>query len=813
MRHSLTVPWAHHSYAMQHAVEDHALISVTDLEGNITYANEKFQTVSGYSLDELIGQNHRIVRSEHQGSKFWAHVWSVISSGNSWSGQVCNTAKSGNVYWVDTRIVPLMDDTGQVEGYFSIRTEVTELVLARNKANAAVEAKTRFFANMSHELRTPMNAVLGMVRLLKHTPLNLQQSDYAGKAEASALGLLAILDDILDFSKLEVGKVLLDAQPFAIEDLMVDISTLMSANLRSNSVEVLFDVAPDVPQQTSGDFLRIKQVLTNLGGNAIKFTSEGNVVFKVCCKARTDARVTLEFSVSDTGIGIAPEHHEHIFSPFSQAESSTTRRFGGTGLGLSISRQLVEAMGGKLELESELGRGSRFHFSLDLPIVAATHRQVNAATDAANNLRDMHVLVVDDNRVACDLIAAMLRNQGVRVDVANSGEQAVRMVKQRCAPGMHQYVAIFLDWQMPGMDGWDTAHAVRSLPLQPGQQVPRLIMVTANGRENLAERSREEQSMLSGFLAKPVSVSMLINALTEHVGDAHSLMGSGEPGMGERALEGMRILVAEDNALNQQIAKELLEMQGACVTLAANGQLAVDAVAFGRPGFDAVLMDLLMPVMDGMEATQKIRNELNLKDLVIIAVSANASEEDRAESIAAGMTDHIGKPFDIRQLTGLIAGLTGWSNRLQAQAQTQTQTQTQTQKATAATEKAAPAERFSEKIDVEDALEMLGDDLSLYRNFVLSYLEDLQQTVPQLQVALSTQNFPEATRGMHTIKGLSKTVGANALADFTARYEKSLKRAELDCPAEDLFRQLQQHVDLTVQELLLVVKKIDGRAN
>ena len=400
----------------------------------------------------------------------------------------------------------------------------------------------------------------------------------------------------------------------------------------------------------------MKQVLTNLGGNAVKFTSQGEVVVSMKLQKQDAQNVEIGFSVRDTGIGIAPEHQSRVFSVYSQAEVSTTRRFGGTGLGLSISRRLVELMGGELQLESELSVGSRFFFSLTLPIVVDVPPGLVVPVQIVP--QTLTALVVDDNPVACDLSVAMLRGEGVQVDCARNGPEAVQIIHDRITAGIPAYQVVFLDWKMPGMDGWETARQMRAIEQAVNQPPALLIMVTANARDMLSQRTLDEQAMLNGFLAKPVSAAMLLDAVAyARLSDSRV----SEVGSSQRKLDGMRILVVEDNLVNQQVAEELLTTEGALVSLAANGQLGVEAVAAAHPQFDVVLMDIQMPVLDGYGATQIIRDELGLTQLPVIAMSANAMASDRAASLAAGMVDHVGKPFDLAQLVTLLRLHAGWS--------------------------------------------------------------------------------------------------------------------------------------------------------
>jgi signal transduction histidine kinase/CheY-like chemotaxis protein len=673
-----------------------------------------------------------------------------------------------------------------------------ELVQRAEQANVA---KSRFLSTMSHEIRTPMNAILGMLRLIEKTALTLQQRDYTLKAVGAANALLGLVNDILDFSKIEAGMMTLDCQPLRLEQLMEELSVILSASVGNKKIELLFDCGADLPQLLVGDALRLKQVLTNLGSNAVKFTHRGEVVIGVRM-TRCDAQsATLEFSVRDTGIGIAASDLTHIFSAFSQAEASTTRRFGGTGLGLAISHELVGLMGGDLQVASSVGVGSSFRFSLTL------ERVPDSALQGAKSPRplpsDLGFLVVDDSVIACDLMATMLSAGGRTVDTAYSGSEALHKIQSRVAGGLPPFGAVVLDWQMPGLDGWETARQIRALHFESGAALPLLIMISANGRQLLSQRTHDEQAMLDGFLAKPVSAGMLLEAVAGALaGDRNTEAALRQSG-GQRRLEGMRLLVVEDNGLNQQVAEELLSAEGALVSLAANGQLGVDAIAAARPQFDAVLMDLQMPVLDGLGAIHIIRQQLRLAQLPVIALSANAMRQDREASIAAGMTDHVGKPFEIARLVETLVRHTHW-HAGQPAVSLQPDSATTIQPA-------APAGRYSDTIDVAGALAWMGDDMRIYRKFLDSFMADVADNADGLQEHLNRAEQTGAARILHTLKGLARTVGALALSHFAADAETRLRAGLTPEESRQLVVQTRLAIEATTQELRAVCRAIDAQ--
>ncbi len=567
------------------------------------------------------------------------------------------------------RIVERRMPDGHIVGF---RIDITELVQASEAAQEASRAKSQFLANMSHEIRTPMNAILGMLALLCRTELTVRQADYAVKTEGAARSLLGLLNDILDFSKVEAGKMTLDPHPFLVDQLMRDVSVILSANMGQKKIALRLDTDPGLPRQLHGDAMRLQQVLINLGGNAVKFTEQGEVSMALKVVQQTASDVTLKVSVTDTGIGIAPENQARIFSGFTQAEASTTRRFGGTGLGVAISQRLVQLMGGELRLDSTLGQGSCFHFSVTLPVVA------------------------ESLALASDVVT------GVATGVATSVTTGV-------GAGMTAGVT-------EGM----TAGVI------PGATTaaPHGAVVASTWSPRLR-------------------------------------------------LQGMRLLVVEDNLNNQQVARELLEDEGATVQIAQHGQEAVEAIAAlaavqsAQTPFDVVLMDLQMPVMDGFTATRKIRDELGLAALPIIAMTANAMASDRDACLAAGMTEHVGKPFDLNQLVALLLRQTG-RPALAANA-----FQAPPQDAGIATQSIAQI-ALEAHVDLDAAINRLGGNRPVYLRMLSRFVGDLAAMPAQLHSKLESGKTQDAAVLMHTLKGLAGTLGATALAAAAADAEKRL---------------------------------------
>jgi PAS domain S-box-containing protein len=648
------------------------------------------------------------------------------------------------------------------------KEQARALHVAKELAEDLAKSKGQFLANMSHEIRTPMNAILGLLDLLQSTELTDRQRDYASKTDGAARSLLGLLNDILDFSKVEAGKMTLENEPFRIDKLLRNISTILSANVGSKDIEVLFDIDSSLPAMVMGDALRLQQVLINLGGNAVKFTSQGQVVLAMKKLSHTESSVTVQFTVQDTGIGIAPEHQQHIFNGFSQAEGSTTRRFGGTGLGLAISKRLVGLMGGDIEISSTPGVGSTFAFVLDMKTVELGVDALDEPDRLVSS--PQRVLVVEDNPIAGELALRMVRSWGWVADWAKSGMEALEMIAAQASSdnAAFPYPVICMDWKMPHMDGWETTRRIREWAKQHHCSQPLVLMITAHGRETLANRTEAEQDMISGFLVKPITASVLYDALMDANSGKSSVRKIANGRTSARQLIGMRILVVEDNLINQQVAEELLTAQGAIVSLAANGQLGVEAVATAAPQFDVVLMDIQMPVLDGYGATRAIRSELGFRNLPIVAMTANAMSSDREACIAAGMNEHVGKPFDMGKLVSLLIRVTG-IQPLDSSAATVGVTGSESQAPSFPESTTAPE---VQGLDLQGALDRMSNMRPLYVRTARDFVSILDTFVLELEQCVASGDKRQVTMRLHTLKGNAGTLGASALAAKAGKLEK-----------------------------------------
>ena len=649
------------------------------------------------------------------------------------------------------------DSRGVAVRVTGINRDITEqrelesrLLDAKEQADAASASKSSFLANMSHEIRTPMNAVLGMLHLVQNTELDSRQLDYVSKAETAAKSLLGLLNDILDYSKIDAGKLQLDLHTFELETLMRDLAVVLSGNQGHKDVEVMFDLDPQLPSALLGDSLRLQQVLINLAGNALKFTRYGQVVVRIEALQRLGEEVSVRIEVTDTGIGINSDQLTRIFDGFTQAEASTTRRFGGTGLGLVISKRLINLMGGELQVSSEVGVGSRFWFDIKLGI--SHPLPLRAFCPGVD--RPMRLLVADDNEVAGYLLARTVEALGWQVDLVNDGLQAVERVEQMQREGK-AYDVILMDWRMPDMDGLSAARLIRQR--SQGLSMPLIIMITAYGREVLADAQQEDDAPFAGFLSKPITPQQLADTIQRiSMGEvAPQQSVASQRAAQPKRLSGMHLLVVEDNMLNRQVAFELLKGEGAQVTLAEGGLDGVQLVTDNAQTLDAVLMDVQMPDIDGLEATRRIRADARNQGLKIIAMTANASSADEQACRAAGMDDHLGKPIDLEKMVATLLRHAGREDVAPV-------TQPQAEPHDSAVESAASInQRF-------------GGNHQLIRNVLSSFAPEQAKQLARLQEQVEQRNVAGAAAVLHAIKGSSGTMGAWAISQLAGELEQQL---------------------------------------
>ncbi len=877
------------------ALDQHAIVSITDKRGQIVYANDRFCQISGYSREELIGQNHRIVNSGVHSSEFFREMWNTIMLGEVWHGEICNQAKNGDSYWVNASIVPLLDENGEPEQFIGIRTDITdrkrmeaqlsdqlhlveelieaiplpvymkdaegrymrlnrafeqffnvprdhfigktlhdllkpedaqlhadkdadlyanagtqtyeavvhtrdrlqhdtiyrkaaltrrdgsvygllgtiiditerkaveaEVMRAKEAAEAASQAKSDFLANMSHEIRTPMNGIIGMTDLALDTALTEEQREFLSIVKSSAEALLTIINDILDFSKIEAGKLMVEHISFDLPRVISESLKTLAMRAHEKHIELVCDISSDLPRHVIGDPSRIRQVLLNLVGNAIKFTDKGEIAVIAKLHTSQQGKITAHIAVRDTGIGIAPDKQQIIFDAFSQEDTSTTRRYGGTGLGLSISRRLVELMGGQMWLDSLPGKGSTFHFSLQLSI----DTKPPEATHGHIDLHGKRILVVDDNETNRRILCGALANWEVITHAADSGETALKLMR---TPGA-VFDCILLDAHMPDMDGFQLAARLSG----EFQQLPPMLMLSSGAMRGDAQRCSEVG--IAGFFSKPISSEELLAAICR----VFAVKSQAPNALDSKQLvtrhalrelqKSLNVLLVEDHPMNQKLALSLLEKWGHQCTLANNGQEALDILL--DQSFDVILMDMQMPVMGGIEATRLIRQrELaeGKERVPIIAITANAMQADRDACLEAGMDDYLSKPIKAQDLLAKLMTL-----------------------GVQQTDPRTPIEQVN--FDYSKALDKA--DREMVEIIAKIFLETWPKDIQRLRDSIAKDDATSFERTAHSLKG---TLGI-FLADPAIRVASDLESMAIQAVLEEL----SPRVDSLERELLIL---------
>ena len=762
----------------KYVLDQHTIVAITDVKGSINFVNAKFSEISGYTEQELLGKNHRLLNSGHHEIQFWRDMYLTVSKGQVWHAEVCNKAKDGRIYWVDTTIVPFLRE-GKSKSYVAIRNDITELkrierelVEAMAESKSAALAKSEFLASMSHEIRTPMNGVLGMLRLLLNSDLTEEQYRKAFLAKSSAESLLQLINDILDFSKVDAGKLELEELNFDVLKLLGEFSEGMALRAQEKGLEIILDVTGIDQPMVKGDPGRIRQILTNLIGNSIKFTESGEILIRVRLEEAGELGYIFTCQVRDTGMGIPEEKQDKLFDQFTQVDTSTTRQFGGTGLGLSIVKRLCELMGGSISVLSAPGEGSSFEFS-----VVLLKSDESPVAGWRGLVQDLKILIVDDNETTRKAIRRQMEHWGVAVKEAISGTSALSLLDDLSTPeGVCPFDAVFVDMQMPHMDGLDVGKAIRT-----DDRFSQMKLIIMTSMDNRRGPDFFTEHGFNDYFPKPATSSDLYDALmvVTHIdmskcnSTRHHIPSQNEIDLITSVVwpDSCRLLLVEDNQINQEVALGILGDLGLSADIASDGREALTALSEApkEHAYTVVLMDCQMPEMDGYQATQFIREGTagaRYKTIPIIAMTANAMKGDKERCLSAGMSDYLTKPVEPDMIKAMLLKWILAEENPTAAPRFPQENNTRTEEEHPIWDKPALLKRLGGK--EERMVKLVG-----------LFFKAMPDRMIALQQAVQEQNIEEVLNLAHAIKGVVANLGGVRMQHATLDLETAAKTNEI----------------------------------
>jgi two-component system, sensor histidine kinase and response regulator len=765
-----------------HTIADNIPDSIftKDAQGRYLFANRQFLNIHHLqSREEVLGKTPFELFPDAPAAVWHADDLAVLQGQPPMERVRSTVDGQGNLKWILTTKVPLIDKKGAIIGVVGLHRDITRQKLteenlnhAKEAAEAASRAKSEFLANMSHEIRTPMNGIIGMTELALQTSLTSEQREFLIMVKTSADSLLTVINDVLDFSKIEAGKLEIDRIAFDLRETLEETIRTFSIRAGEKGVELVFDIRSDVPQIVSGDPVRLRQVIVNLLGNAVKFTDQGEVVLQVESSSLPGDAHELHFAIRDTGIGVPREKQELIFESFAQADTSSKRKYGGTGLGLSISTRLVTMMGGRIWLESEAGQGSTFHFTVkcDTPPKAPEKVEINRSSDLAG----ISVLVVDDNPTNRRILERTLQQWGMKPTTVASGWAALAELRRAKQAGQSPPL-VLLDAQMPQLDGFSTAAKIKQ---DKNLASSTIMMLTSGGQRGDAERCREVG--ISAYLTKPVRQKELREAIQQVLGLKHQQEKDSKLITRHSVREtkaSLKVLLAEDNDINRELAVRLLTKRGHLVQVAANGRIVLDLLEKGQ--FNAILMDVQMPEMDGFETTAAIRSKEKVTGthIPIIAMTAHAMKGDRERCLAAGMDGYLPKPVNAKELIEVLESFSDHTVPVEA-----------------------PLEPARAVLDYQVALSRVGDDHDLLMDLGRLFRGECTELLGEIRDAAERKDMNALGRAAHSLKGSVATFAAEDAFDAALKVELLVRTGEFAGVAEAIST-LEAEIDRLLEAL------------